>query len=163
MTFTIRYASLDDFAGLLALFAETNRFHAARVPQAIQEIEPIITPNWLDETLHTPDQWLLVAVEDAKPIGLLLMQLRATPDGDILVPRRYLYVHEIAVLEGYRRRGVGRALMAAAQAIAADQGVQQVELDVWQANAEAKAFYRSLGFETVLCRMRYIGAPGEDA
>jgi ribosomal protein S18 acetylase RimI-like enzyme len=56
------------------------------------------------------------------------------------------HVADLAVTEGARRRGVGRALMEAGEAWARERGLDLVSLDVWSTNDAALAFYRRLGY-----------------
>ena len=57
------------------------------------------------------------------------------------------HVADLAVTEGARRLGVGRALMLAAEAWARERGLPVVGLDVWSTNERAMAFYRCLGYQ----------------
>jgi len=59
------------------------------------------------------------------------------------------FVHAVAVLPAFRRRGVGRALVLRAAAWAAGRGAGWIALAVVQGNAGARALYTSLGFEVV--------------
>ena len=52
----------------------------------------------------------------------------------------------IMVAAGYRRRGVGRALMLAAEDWAREAGVRKLELHVLPGNEAAIALYESLGY-----------------
>ncbi len=56
---------------------------------------------------------------------------------------------------GYRRRGVGRALLAQAVDWAAKAGVRKLELHVFPWNAPAIALYESFGFEREGLRKRH--------
>ena len=53
----------------------------------------------------------------------------------------------IAVLDDARDAGVGTALMAAAEAWAAERGVRVIVLDMSARNAAAQRFYERLGYE----------------
>ena len=61
-------------------------------------------------------------------------------------------VLSIAVSEGARGKGIGRALVAAALAQLSARGIQQAKVAVSADNAVANRFYRRCGFELVLRR-----------
>ena len=61
-------------------------------------------------------------------------------------PARSWYVDALAVDPGWRRRGVARALLRAAEAEAASAGLAGVALDTGLANHAARALYARLGF-----------------
>jgi RimJ/RimL family protein N-acetyltransferase len=52
----------------------------------------------------------------------------------------------MAIVEGHRGRGVGRALLDAAIAWAQAAGCHKVALEVWPHNARARTLYKSAGF-----------------
>jgi RimJ/RimL family protein N-acetyltransferase len=69
---------------------------------------------------------------------------------DILRVERHAMAHSgvlgIGIVEGYREKGLGRALIQAALARARKAGLTRVELTVRQDNRRAIALYRKLGF-----------------
>jgi ribosomal-protein-alanine N-acetyltransferase len=66
----------------------------------------------------------------------------------------------LAVEPARRRRGLGRALLGAL--LAGESGLREVQLEVREGNATARAFYAALGFVAVGRRPRYYRS-GEDA
>jgi len=56
------------------------------------------------------------------------------------------YVAMVAVTEAAEGRGVGRALLAAGEAWAREQGFRHLALDTFGDNAHARAVYAHLGF-----------------
>ncbi len=73
------------------------------------------------------------------------------------------HITNIAVLEAYRGRGIGRALTAGLLQYAANLGVVYATLEVRRGNVIAQNLYKSLGFEYVGVRKRYYEDNGEDA
>lgn len=83
-----------------------------------------------------------IAFEAGTPIGLIncfegLSTFRARP---------LLNVHDIVVSERWRRRGVGRALLATAEAHAREHRHCKLTLEVLEGNVGAAAAYRASGF-----------------
>ena len=59
--------------------------------------------------------------------------------------RPLLNIHDLAVAPGARRRGVGRALLAAVEAGARELGCGRITLEVRQDNEPARALYAEVG------------------
>lgn len=60
--------------------------------------------------------------------------------------RPLLNIHDLAVIPEWRGRGVGRALLGAAEERARGLGCCRLTLEVQDDNARARALYRSFGF-----------------
>ena len=73
------------------------------------------------------------------------------------------HVTNIAVLEAYRGRGIGRLLTAGLLQYLANLGAAYVTLEVRRSNAVAQSLYESLGFVRLGVRKRYYEDNGEDA
>ena len=72
-------------------------------------------------------------------------------------------VLNLAVVEGRRRKGVGGALLKAADEEFRMRGVRRVFLEVRESNATAMAFYRTHGFSEAGRREGYYRDPVEAA
>jgi ribosomal protein S18 acetylase RimI-like enzyme len=94
-----------------------------------------------------------LAEEALEPLGFATVQVRDTPPVPLFVPRRIGTVDSLGVREHARRRGVGRALMTAAEAWVRDRGARDLELTVYEANREAIAFYEALGYQLLSRRL----------
>jgi GNAT superfamily N-acetyltransferase len=60
--------------------------------------------------------------------------------------RPLLNIHDIVVHADWRGRGVGRALLAAAEALARERGCCKLTLEVLEGNRVARAAYQACGF-----------------
>jgi ribosomal protein S18 acetylase RimI-like enzyme len=85
---------------------------------------------------------------------------RAGADAAPAPPEATLYVDALAVDAAVRRRGVGLALLAGAEAEARRRGLPAVSLDTALDNKPARALYLDAGFGEVAYRPPARGLPG---
>ena len=78
----------------------------------------------------------VVAIADGRPVGMLHVEVSRHGFGDL----------GMFVDRGWRGRGVGSALLAAAADWARSQGLHKLSLEVFAHNAAAIALYRKAGF-----------------
>jgi ribosomal protein S18 acetylase RimI-like enzyme len=84
----------------------------------------------------------LLAYLGSEPVGLVnCFQAMST-----FSARPLLNVHDIAVTAARRGRGVGRRLLAAAEALARERGCCKLTLEVLEGNVRAMGLYRDAGF-----------------
>jgi ribosomal-protein-alanine N-acetyltransferase len=106
---------------------------------------------------------ILVGYVAAEPVGYVYAELIRQGGSVLRLPFDYVYVNHVAVASAQRRRGYGsRLLRAVADLIHAD-GLSGVALDVWAFNEPARAFYASLGFESLQVRLWLPVQPIGDA
>jgi GNAT superfamily N-acetyltransferase len=99
--------------------------------------------------LDDPDRHIVVATVEDRVEGLAVMSLGTLgPMSDA----RSLQLAQLVVEGGRRRRGVGRALIAAATAFAEDVGAEHVVVSVYPHLREANRFYARLGFTPLVVR-----------
>lgn len=109
--------------------------------------------DYLQTILGDENCAIFVAVQAGEIIGTIHITIRQSPSFPIMVPRRFAVIENLIIVQAQRRSGVGTALMTHAHQWAADQGLTQIELNVWNFNEEAIRFYESLGYETASRRM----------
>ena len=76
---------------------------------------------------------------------------------------REAHIVAIGVREGYRRLGVGEALLIATIDLSATLNANAVTLEVRASNAVAQALYSKYGFKVMGRRVKYYSSNGEDA
>jgi ribosomal-protein-alanine N-acetyltransferase len=74
-----------------------------------------------------------------------------------------LHINNVAVREGHRRCGIGRALLRKVLAKGRQAGVQCAYLELRAGNSAALALYEECGFRVTAKRTRYYSDPVEDA
>ena len=105
-----------------------------------------------DEVLNTlvagleafPTAIVLLAKADGAYVGMAICYLGfSTFNAQPLVN-----IHDFMVLEAYRNRGIGKALLQAVEEIARERRCCKITLEVQMKNAAARGIYRSFGFKT---------------
>lgn len=142
-------ADLVDLAGVAA-----TTFPLACPPSVTPEniaafIAEHLSEDRFREYLADPDRTVLVAREDDRIVGYVML-IRGVPDDDDVqraVPLRpAVEMSKLYVLPDSHGLGVSAALMNAALAEAAEQGAACVWLGVNQQNRRAQRFYTKHGF-----------------
>lgn len=75
------------------------------------------------------------------------------PSIPVSVPRRFVMVSSIVVRSDCQNQDIGRRLMDKMDEWAATKGTPSIELNVYEFNSKAMAFYQSLGYEILSRRM----------
>jgi ribonuclease HI len=145
----VRPATHRDYKALFAIYAEIEAQHARALPQVFKSISPQMRAPYLGSILGSPDAVLLVAELEGRVAGLIQLSVREIADMPIMVSRRYVKISDLCVAEDCQRRGVGSALMEAAEAWGKKHNAANIELMVWEFNKDAQAFYKKTGYRTV--------------
>jgi len=103
--------------------------------------------------LRSPDNRLLIAEVDGKPVGFLIA--RVERGGPVFLNPDFGYITDASVHEDYRRQGVGRALFEAAKSWLRAKGMTNIRVSVASENPDGVAFWRDLGFRPFMERLWY--------
>ena len=150
----IRQATAEDYDALCVIIDEVDTLHRDRMPHIFQKPPgPVRDKEYILGLLADDNVGLFVAEVDGQVAGFVHVLVRDTPPWPVLVPRRRAFVDSLAVGQEFRRRGIGRALMDRAHTWSIAKGAVDIELNVFEFNRPALAFYRALGYETSTRRM----------
>jgi ribosomal protein S18 acetylase RimI-like enzyme len=154
----IRRATMQDAALLARLNIPIQQLHVDAMPSRFkvpQPHDPALIAFY-EERLATED-WVGYVVEnDADAMGYILCMIRRSPDNPFVYAETTLLVDQISVKPEYKRRGCGQMLMQAAFELAREVQAARIELNVWDFNHSAQAFYQALGFRSIHHRMQWV-------
>ena len=138
MSLVIAPGHSDDLATIRAL---------ARDPSLAREFEPLQSDEGFDDLMgdpFLPRELRWIASIDGTPVGFCFCFLAPTHAGSFAMAR-------LGVIEPYRRRGVGSALLAATCAaiepIRERHRLRELSVSAWESNPAAAAFAARHGFE----------------
>lgn len=154
MEISVRKATADDYSALCDLFDEIDALHRDHLPHLFQKPNgPARDQDYYLGLITDENVALLVAEAGRRLVGFVHAFVRDAPAIPVFVPRRYAVVDSIVVTSGFQNQGIGRRLMEDAQAWAIAKGATAIELNVYEFNATAIAFYERLGYQTFSRKM----------
>jgi ribosomal protein S18 acetylase RimI-like enzyme len=115
-----------------------------QVKLAIDEIADVtLDPADMAALLSDERAYLIAAFVDERPVGLVYGYRFPRLDG----PRPMMFLYEAGVVEQYRRRGLGRALVEELKRLAQESDCRKMFVPTQASNEAAMALYRSAGGE----------------
>jgi ribosomal protein S18 acetylase RimI-like enzyme len=106
------------------------------------------------EAIDDPDRHLVLAVggregDPEEPLGMALLTISSA---NALLDIPAVHVSHAVVSDKHRRRGAGKALVAAAAAFAEEHGIEQLVVSVHPGSRDAARFFARLGFAPLAVR-----------
>ena len=108
-----------------------------------QFIEPFVYTRFDEENSGV----IVAAVED-EIVGFAVVQYIVRPESPYNKERRYSHIEEFGVDEKHRRKGIAAAMIDFIKEDAKNRGFKRIELDMWEFNDGALAFYENAGLKT---------------
>ena len=151
----VRPAEHGDLPSLLA-FGEELRDQllptteiGGRVRGVPAEARAYLEQRYL-EALDDPARDLVVVVgEDDQPLGMALLTVASA---NALLDLPAVHMSHAVVADRHKRRGAGKALVAAAAAYAEAHGLDQIVVSVHPGSRDANRFFARLGFAPLAVR-----------
>lgn len=154
MEVNIRNAVAEDYPALCELFDGVDALHRDNLPHIFQRPDGSIRDQeYFLGLMADENVGLFVAEIDGELIGFIHVIIRDAPPLPIFVPRRYAIIDSLGVKTEAQGRGIGRKLMDIAREWALAKGATAIELNVYEFNQTAIAFYQKLGYCTLSRKM----------
>lgn len=148
----VRVATRDDLDALLSLHGELRTAAGGRTTGFTT---PSADPDRVCERyallLDDPLSCIVLAVDDSsdEPLGMALLR---TDPMTALLGTPALSMHHLIVARRHRRRGAGRALVAAAAAYADERDCEHLIVGLATDGREAHRYFARLGFAPLVTR-----------
>jgi GNAT superfamily N-acetyltransferase len=144
----VRDAVPDDLPVLLTMWHELRDL-GGRLDRSMPTVSEDGVLDRLKLIEDDPHSRALVAEVDGDVAGMAVL---TTSSFAPLFDQEAVHVHYLHVREGYRRRGVGHGLLAAAVSMADEAGVEHILTSVMPLLRDTQRFYARLGFAPVVVR-----------
>ncbi len=152
----VRFAREEDLARVNELRKQVNDLHVAGKPEVFKpgfswELRDYLFVIWKD-----PQQKIVVAEREGTVVGFAVLNHIIRPENPFMYERDYLDIDEFCVDENCRRQGAAGAMVRFIRSYAEESGFRRLELNMWEFNRGALAFYETAGFRTY---RRYMEIP----
>jgi ribosomal protein S18 acetylase RimI-like enzyme len=122
---TIRPYSAADEQQIIALWADCGLVKPWNNPARDIQRKLLVNP-----------EWFLIGVLEDRVVATVMVGYEGHRG----------WINYLAVSPRFRRRGIGRAMMAEAERLLSEAGCPKINLQVRESNSQVIEFYRSVGF-----------------
>lgn len=145
---TARLARESELERINELRGQVFSLHAAGKPDVFKPEFPPEVAEYIHVIWNDPEQEIVVAEMDGQVCGFAVLHHFSKPETPFMLERDFLDIDEFCVDEACRRQGAATAMIAFIREFARERGFHRLELNMWEFNREALAFYEAAGFAT---------------
>ena len=144
----IRFAKENELDRINELRKQVNDVHVEGKPDVFKPGFGDELRNYIYEIWNDPEKEIIVADNGERICGFAVLNHINKPENPFMKERDFLDVDEFCVDKEFRRQGIASELISFIKAHAKEQGFHRIELNMWEFNQSALAFYEAAGFET---------------
>lgn len=152
----IRRAVGDDCKKILKLLSEVEAIHQKGRPDIFRVNGTKFTEDELVRMFADDATPIFVADVDGEVMGYAFCVLGEIKDSTMLLDAKTLHIEDVCVDENTRGTGIGGMILEYVLDFAKKTGIDRVDLDVWEFNNTARAFYEKHGFKVQKRRMDIV-------
>ncbi len=144
---TIRAATMADCDAVGRLLGEVDAHHVRLRPDVFQPFDdPAAMRERVSGFVDNDDADALVAETKDRIVGLATVQIHDNPNALMFRPGRRAIMSDLVVDPELRRSGIARQLLVCVTEWTRSRGFNSLGLNVWNANEEGLAFFKTNGF-----------------
>ena len=144
----VRYANREDLTRVNELRKQVNDLHVEGRPDIFKPGFSQEMQDFLYKIFESDNMDVIVAERDDIVCGFACVQYVDKPESPYSFARHFYDVDEFCVDVAFRRQGVATELIDFIKQEARLKGFDRVELNMWEFNEDARAFYEAVGFTT---------------
>ena len=144
----IRFAKKEELEKVNLIRKQVSDLHSEGRPDIFYPDFKGEICNCIYDIFNDETKKIIVAVEKAEICGMAIIQEIRKPAGVYQKARDYIEIDQFGVKDTFRRQGVATKLIDFIKEYARAQGFPKLELNMWEFNQDALAFYEAVGFNT---------------
>ena len=144
----VRLAENRDLSRINELRKQVNDIHVAGKPEVFKPGFSKELQEYIYTVQKDPDLSIVVAEQEGEVCAFAVLRHIKRPENPMKYKQDYLEIDEFGVDEAYRRKGIATEMIAFIRDYAKKNDIHRIELNMWEFNETALAFYESAGFTT---------------
>ena len=144
----IRFAEYEDLEHVNELRKQVNDLHVIGKPDVFKEGFCEELRDFVYVIFHDPRKKILVCEDEGEIRGFAVLNHITKPGNPFKYEMDYLDIDEFGVDEAFQRKGIATGMIRFICDFAKGEGFDRVELNMWEFNQGALAFYEAVGFTT---------------
>jgi len=149
----IRTANLTDIEKILFLENQVFELHSKARPDWIGK-NPL-TYDSIKNTIESNNGKIFIAEDNNEIIGHCIINIREIKNHHMFNDMKNIEIDDLCVDEKYRKKGIGKKLFEEVKTYSKQNGINFIELMVWEFNENARKFYENMGMKVRITRMEY--------
>ena len=148
MNSEIRFAKETELEQINKLRKQVNDLHVKGKPEIFKSGFSEELKNYVYDVFYNERKKIVVCDCDGIIAGFAILNHISKPESPFSYARDFLDIDEFCVDVHYRRQGIATQMIQYIQDYAKNEDFTRIELNMWEFNQEALAFYESIGFTT---------------
>lgn len=144
----VRSAEEQELERVNVLRKQVNDLHVEGKPNIFKANFYDGLSDYIYEIWNDDKKEIIVAINEGEIVGYAVLAHINRAETLFMYERDYLDIDEIGVDKDYRRHGVASEMISYILDYTKDKGFKRVELNMWEFNQRALAFYEKVGFKT---------------
>lgn len=143
----VRRAVIDDCEGINSLLYQVQQIHHLGRPDLFKGNTKKYTDSELEAIIVDDTRPIFVCVDDNnRVLGYAFCIFQERAENDSVTALRTLYIDDLCVDEQCRNQHIGKTLCDYVVSFARKNGFDNITLNVWELNPNARKFYDACGF-----------------
>lgn len=144
----VRLAKQDELERVNEIRKMVNDVHVNGRPDIFKAGFNEDLKNYIYDIWNAENKDILVAERDGIICGFACVQYVDKPENPFMNARKFYDIDEFGVDIKFRRQGVATEMIQFIKSDAKKRGMDKIELNMWEFNEGALAFYEAVGFKT---------------
>ena len=144
----IRFAKEEELERVNVLRRQVNDLHAQGAPEIFKAGFPDELRDYIYAVYLDPSKKIVVCDDAGAIRGYAVLSRIVKTETPFMREQDFLDIDEFGVDASCRRQGIGTRMIGFIREFAKSAGIDRVELNMWEFNQDALAFYESVGFVT---------------